>query len=141
MGFVEDIIFCVGLTGLVYLITDELLLIASASHKHSKTKLGSSRIDFSSQNHQKYSAFNDTVEKDSLFNDTQEAKFDNFVVRECSGVGQSCNEEFKNEVEVGTSRKCIFDEKGYLNGGDELGDQVVDQNLKFPGLDRSSWLS
>ncbi|KAK1363744.1 ACB domain-containing protein [Heracleum sosnowskyi] len=184
MAFVEDIIFVVGLTGLVYLITDELLLIASASHKHSITKLGSSRIDFSLKNPHKDSNFNDVMQKDSVFNDTQVAKVDDFDQRVCSGVGQSvvfnetqeakfddfdqsecsgveqckvsddvqeakvddfdqsecsgveqsCNGEFDNEV--GTSRKCRFDEEGYLSGWDKLVEEVVNQNFEFPGLDR-----
>lgn len=185
MAFVEDIIFVVGLTGLVYLITDELLVIASASHKHSITKLGSSRIDLSLKNHHKDSNFSDVIHKDSVFNDTQQAKVDDFAQSECSGVGesmvfndtqeaevddfdqsecygveqsmvfndsqevkvvdfdqrkcfgvgQSCNAEFDNEVEVGISRKCSFDED-YSSGGDELVDQVVDQNFEFPGPDQ-----
>lgn len=186
MAFVEDIIFVVGLTGLVYLITDELLLIASVSHKHSITKLGPSRIELSLKNHRKDSNFNDVMQKDSVLNDTQvakvdhfdqkvcsgvgqfvvfndtqeartndfdhsecsrveqckvvddtqEAKVDDFDQRECSGVEQSCNGEFDNEVEVGISRKCSFDEEGYLSGGDELVEEVIDQNYEFPGLDQ-----
>ncbi|XP_074381394.1 uncharacterized protein LOC141723474 [Apium graveolens] len=180
MAFVEDIIFVVGLTGLVYLITDELLLIASASHnKHSITKLGSSKIDFSLKNHHKDSNFNDGVQKDLILNDTKEAKVDDFVQSECSGVGEcggfndtqeaklddfdqsecsgveqskvfndtqeekvvdfdqseTCNGEFENEVKVAISRKYGFDE-GYLSGGDELVEEVVDQNFEFSGLDQ-----
>ncbi|WOH10161.1 hypothetical protein DCAR_0729624 [Daucus carota subsp. sativus] len=174
MAFVEDMIFVVGLTGLVYFITDELLVIASVSHK-----LGSSRIDLSKQNRCKDSAFSDDVQKDSVFNDAQEAKVndfeqrecsgveqsvvfhdaqeakvDDFVLREdffndtqevkvddfvqrecCSGVGQSCNGEFGDEIDVVASRKCGFGENDCV-GGDGLVDQVVDQNFEYWGLDQ-----